>query len=355
MKLIIIDGDKPGYGGASRNLDKIKLILEKDYSIDILNLNLYKNKSNGLKKKQSYTLFLFIEIIKFFFDFYHLKKELKITNDHDIFLVKNYRFIPYLKFFKKKVIFFCSGYSITENLSSNNKDIYKIILDRKFLFSPYEYLSLILSDKVISNSDLNYKLMTSNLKFNHKKVFIFYTSKFLDALSEVKNFSLKEKKNDLLYSASNIHRVEKNYELAISIMKSIKLNNLNKAIITSSKINLSKKIMVFDYLSREEFYKILYESKMIIIPSKFDSSPNVFYEAIYNNCIPIISNTCGVRHYDQELVLNVNQIDDWANIVLKVLSNYDYFIKKLITYKNQLVSEQRKMELNFKKIIKYEL
>ena len=55
------------------------------------------------------------------------------------------------------------------------------------------------------------------------------------------------------------------------------------------------------------------------------------------------------------LFANFEKSFDDADIVLKVLSNYDYFIKKLITYKNQLVSEQRKMELNFKKIIKYEL
>lgn len=354
MKLLIIDGDKPGYGGASRNLDKIKLILDKDYNIDVLSLNLYENKKNYLKKKQSYTLFLIIEIMKFFFDFYCLKKKLKITKAYDIYLVKNYRFIPYLKFLKKKVIFFCSGYSITENLSSNNKDINKFILNRKFLFSPYEYLSLILSDKVISNSDLNYKLMTSNLKYNHKKIFIFYTSKFLDMTSDLKSISIKEKKIDLLYSASNIDRVEKNYELARSIMESIKINKVNKAIVTSSKINLNKDIMIFDYLSTEKFYEKLYESKIIIIPSKFDSSPNVFYEAIYNNCIPIISNTCGVKHYDHELVLNIDQPVDWVNLVIKILSNYEYFVKKLITYKNLLISEQGEMELNFKKIIKYE-
>lgn len=356
MRILLIDGDKQGLGGASRNLEKIKLLLNKDNKVDKLNIDLFHGKKKFIKKNQPYFFFLIIEIIKLFYDLYKIHKKLDFNYSPDIIFVKNYRLIPYLTLIKKqKVIFLCSGFSITENLSANNQDIYKYITVRKFLLSPYEYLSLVLSDKVISNSELNYQFMTSNLKFNKKNTFIFYTSEIIDEISEIESILPREKKIDILYTASDINRVEKNFNFSKSIMTSKKLFNLKKTIISTSNIdNFDDNTSIMFYQNKTDFYKTLNKSKIIIIPSKFDSSPNVFYEAIYNYCIPIVSKNCGVKHFDQRLTLNINLIDEWNELIIKVLNEYEYFYDNLLIYRNKLLENQSKIKFNFNKIIKNE-
>lgn len=341
MKIIIIDADKSELGGASRSLFKIEEELKKYCEIFIFNLNLTTDKRiDSHKIKDFYIFFLFKELIKFFYDLFKINSKISDldTNDDKItFLVKNYRLVPYLKFFlKKRVIFLCSGFAITDYLSKNYDNFEKKIYSKKFFFSPYEMLSLFISDKIISNSHINERIIKSNFKIN-TKIDVVYTSEILDNKISGNDLSLRDKKFDLVFVSSNIDRSEKNFSIIKKIYLNDDLKEQKKIVITSSKNNIEDNYQFLNYSSKESFFKTLRRSKIILIPSKFDSSPNVFYESILNNCIPIVSNTCGVNHFDSNLVLKTFEISRWIKTIKNVLINYESYQLKLLDAKKNLI------------------
>lgn len=344
MKIVIIDADNSELGGASRSLIKIKKELEVFREILIFNLNLKVNSKNRINKfYESYIFFLLKELLKFFYDFLKIHKEIsdlkkKINNQNAIFLVKNYRLIPYLKFFFKKnrIIFLCSGFAITDYFSKKNKNIAKIIKIRKFCFSPYEMFSIYLSNKVISNSLINKEVIKSNFKINNN-INIIYTSELLetDLLKNTNKTRIKE--FDLIFVSSDLNRNEKNFEFIKKIFNDSQTVNLKKIVISSFDNGNNDRYQFLNYTNKINFFDTLQKTKIILIPSKFDSSPNVFYEAIFNNCIPIISHTCGVRHFDDDLILDSFEISRWIKNINNVVIDYKKYQTKLFDMKKKLV------------------
>lgn len=358
MKIVIIDADNSELGGASRSLIKIKKELEIFIKISIFNLNLKASiKNHKLKYNETYTFFLLTELLKIFYDFLKIHGKItdlknEIKNENVTFLVKNYRLIPYLKFFfrKSKIIFLCSGFIITDYFSKKNINIAEIIKIKKFCFSPYEMLSIYLSNKVISNSSINRKIIKSNFKIN-RYINIIYTSELLET-EVLKNVNETiNKEFDIVFVSSDLSRYEKNFEFIEKIFNNNQAAYLKKIVISSLNNNNNNNYQFLKYTDKLNFFDTLQKTKIILIPSKFDSSPNVFYEAIFNNCIPIISNTCGVRHFDDDLIVDSFEISRWIKSINNVVIDYKKYQTKLLDMKKKLVLRHSDTVNELKKII----
>ena len=139
----------------------------------------------------------------------------------------------------------------------------------------------------------------------------------------------KHKKSiDIIVVASNVNRPVKNIKFIKQLFKSSpKLQNRKITIIGSNSENMfqniSKKITTLPLLSQQEVDTYLLKSKIILIPSLFDSNSNTFREAIYSNVIPFISiNVAHPKKYPKFLILNNYNPADWDERINYTLDNY---------------------------------
>ena len=133
---------------------------------------------------------------------------------------------------------------------------------------------------------------------------------------------------DIIICCSNFKRTQKNTELMKKILKSEKLKKLKKIVIGSNYDSLLD-LHNTEYkglLSNTETINYIKKSKVILITSYFDSNPSTVTEAIFHNCVPIISNNIGhYECYPSELVCNTFNEDEWVNSTLNILNNLEKY------------------------------
>lgn len=92
------------------------------------------------------------------------------------------------------------------------------------------------------------------------------------------------------------------------------------------------------------------QSKLLVIPSFNDSSPNVLYEALYNGCQVLISKNIGNYNiFEEYLPICENPVDE--NLNNWVFSALTIIFKKKKVDKKFLRLYQIMQEYNFKKFI----
>jgi len=143
--------------------------------------------------------------------------------------------------------------------------------------------------------------------------------------------SSKEKRViDIIAIASNVNRQVKNVKFVKDILTFDKRFKKKKIVIigenTSDLFGEMKEthnIEIISLIKQNEVENYLRKSKIIIIPSLFDSNSNVFREAVFNGVIPFIS--CNVAHpnkYPNFLILNDYDAVEWSYKIMYVLDNY---------------------------------
>ena len=228
------------------------------------------------------------------------------------------------------------------NLSANELLNDKYTIDKNLL-NNYELKSIELCDKIICNSELTHRIF--------KK--IYNTDKlhedYIDTSSLIKNChnsnnnnNIIEKTNDILICCSNLNRKQKNMDLILQLFNNVVFNNYNKIIIGS---NYNQFIDIINckcvgLITNNECIEYMKQSKIIIIPSLFDSNPSIITEALLYKCIPILSTNIGFYDiYPTELVCNTFNIDEWKKKIINVLKKYDnYNNLKLKARNNNILS-----------------
>jgi hypothetical protein len=342
VKYLFISYNLPGSGGASTNLYKIYEEFQKIYPCYILFIK-SKNEKNDIifesKVKNSENIYIIKEkdeknnknIIN------ELKDKIGKTNIKIFFKIfKTYSNVieKYFNDIKNsELIYLVSGsYIINKYLDkyvSNNIDFMiddsKNVLSKKQIDDELNTLKKI--DKIIYNSELTQKIFKK--KINYFKV----DNTIEDILSNTSLISVnkitecvpkfEERENDVLYVTTTFTRTVKNPNFALDLFNSDKLLDFKKIII-------GKK---FEYLERElppntkhiewisDIYSILKNTKLIIIPSIYDSSPNIFYEAIMCGCNVLVSKNVGV---DKNIINDNNILDfDYNNWESKIKEKLD--------------------------------
>jgi hypothetical protein len=100
-------------------------------------------------------------------------------------------------------------------------------------------------------------------------------------------------------------------------------------------LSLQKQEVVDDYLAK---------SKVILIPSLFDSNSNTFREAVMLNVIPIISiNVAHPKDYPEYFIVNNYKCEEWEKKIIYTLNNFNklsknYDLKKFFENNDEIES-----------------
>ena len=160
------------------------------------------------------------------------------------------------------------------------------------------------------------KELVSNNNSNNKKVSVLNTTllgmckdDFINQDRDKDNdIKWNERDIDCIYVVSDCHRKVKNADLVYQLYKRPELSQLKKVIIgLNADLSLNKienTTIINGNLNRSEVIKYLKKSKILVLPSHFDSSPNILYEALFSGCNVIASSNIG----NIEIIPNQNII-----------------------------------------------
>ena len=75
-------------------------------------------------------------------------------------------------------------------------------------------------------------------------------------------------------------------------------------------------------MKNKEIIKYFLLSKILLITSFYDSSPNILHEALHNNCIVITSKNIGSYEYldKKYLVNNYSDVNEWIKKILDIIT-----------------------------------
>ena len=359
MKVLIIGNGFPGYGGQATTAYNLHLFLEsKNLDTKLLLLNSVKLlESTSVKEiKNSHNLnFLYwflkpyenklilikgkilkIKILKtlfssLFLNFISLKirsilirsKIEKYKDNHYDLVITN---SPLLyseinKLFEKTLLII--GSSLPVHISHNKE------FTEQQVFENLGHLKIKLSNKIVNNLNkahiiFNSKLTQSIYEFCGVKPvnrnFLFFN--FAPFLMK-KDKAFIDRKFDIAFIVSNFDRKIKNPELAYKLFE--KFPQLKKVAIGRRGNYFSEisNTIVMGLMTQKELAKILSETKLLIIPSHFDSSPSVMAEGVLNGCNILLSKNVGWNESMDErcIVQNFQNHNEWVSKIEYLINN----------------------------------
>jgi hypothetical protein len=204
--------------------------------------------------------------------------------------------------FKKKIDYITISKNKEYLQIKNKKSHQKYLLDNYIIFNSPLTFNLY--------KKLGFQMPRANVQF-----FNFFPFSATDIL-------FKSRKYDLGVVVSWFSRKVKNPEKINKLFKL--LPNVIKVAIGKGSNNFEniENIEKYDLVSQKELSKILSNTKLIIIPSLFDSSPSILSEAILNGCNVLISKNVGWHEMIEKDCVIENFFDDneWIkkiNILVK--------------------------------------
>lgn len=341
---LFISYDLPGLGGAATNIYEIFNYWKDKYPCCVLFISestMFNNNNNDN---------IFVTNKKHLDE--NVTKILNILNNYEnvTIIFKIYSVFNNIvnKFFMqsniKKKIYLCSGLKTINSLVRDNVNIYKnansIEIENQDLIPINE------TDITVINSNLTYSFL--NNIHNSDKLKIINTSIIFKHVSLNTDF-----KYDIIFSSSSYKRKVKNPDLAISVFSDSRLRDLKKIIVGSNFPDYIKKIPNLIYIDKNiennEFIQLLRNTRILFLPSFYDSMPNILYEAICNGVTPIISNKIECTLLPDRFFFNIKSKKKLiSNLITDTLSN------PLIINKSELLNYKNEELLKLENVIKYD-
>jgi len=342
-RVLIVCGDKPYYGGAGTNTyNIIKLLRENNISSVGLFIS-YQNEGLNDPENLGDIHHIYLD------DSIEIRlKSWKLENNYnnfDIIFCKNYKvFILIKKLYPQiPIIYSPSGlrqitaeisgrntyyqYLKDKNISIINKDI-TLVEDTnwyKFIMKNDRYLEnyvLASADYLLPNSKITWDIITSNYsEFRSKTLAPTYLTNI--NFVEKSNYNFSKRKYHFGFIATNWKRATKNLELVKKIIANPQMKEFKFLIIgMNHTLKKTPNITVLNHISHDKLIKELQSIKTIIIPSYYDSNPNILIEAIYSGCNVVSSLNAGnCENLRRELiVLQPDKINNWINCLLKSIT-----------------------------------
>jgi hypothetical protein len=151
---------------------------------------------------------------------------------------------------------------------------------------------------------------------------------------------------DIIIVASNVNRKVKNISFIKELLAfSQKLRNYKIIVIGHNSVDMFsgfEGVEILPLQKQEEVDYYLEKSKVILIPSLFDSNSNTFREAVMLSVIPIISvNVAHPRDYPGYFVVDNYKYEEWEKKIIYALSNFNklrknYDLKKCFENNDQI-------------------
>jgi glycosyltransferase involved in cell wall biosynthesis len=351
MKILITSKQRPYYGGAATNAYELTKFLRNnkintcclyfnndDVDVDPDNIEgVFKVNHNSKKK----------EIISEDIKNNQIDIIVQYLNGYpDIVLAFNY-YVPIISkntFPMSKVIYMAIGSPILTLGNNcpikNNISVQKFLsndidIDKNNKFYKLEKESIQISDYILADhGSLLVTVLKKIYNITNNISWIDYSSLIIK--NKVNNSITKntvyDKKYDLIIVASNWDRLVKNKTFCKKVFE--KFPNLNKLVIGNNS-NYFKSISnttIYELLPYDKLLIFLSQSKLLLIPSFFESGPNILIEALELNCKVLSSYNIGKYHLllPQYLCKDVYDIIEWENKIISILNNNsNQFIKFL--------------------------
>ena len=363
MKVLIISQGSPGYGGQATTAYNLHLFLEsKNFNTKLLLfkpnevpesisfrkitnsaglyflywfLARYKNtliliKAKILKLKLSKTLFLnlflnfvSLEINKFMIS-HLLKSNIKKNKDihYDLVITNSSLYYSEIhKLFEKKLLII--GSSLPIQISDNKE------FTEQQVFENLRHIKLKLKKNIVNNLNKAHIIFNSKLTQSIYELcgvnpvnrsFLFFN--FAPFLKK-KDKAFIARKFDIAFIVSNFDRKIKNPELAYKLFENFP--QLKKVAIgrRSNYFSEITNTIAMDLMTQKEVAKILSETKLLIIPSHFDSSPSLMAESVLNGCNILLSKNVGWNETIDErcVVQNFQNHNEWVSKIEYLIDN----------------------------------
>lgn len=185
------------------------------------------------------------------------------------------------------------------------------------------------------NKICNISINTSNLKFDYPNI-------------SQEDFDKRD--IDIIFAVSSHTRVSKGSAIMNKIITNNNMDNLTKVVIGNKfeevfNVNNIKKCLFLNQLSQSELFSYLKRSKILIIPSTGDASPNILYEGLHVGCNILLTKNCG----NYELFPDISVLEDVDDI--------DLFIKHIYLLKDHRIDyniqNDRKIFNNYLETLSY--
>ena len=282
-----------------------------------------------------------------------------LGGEPDIVLAKNYRapVTSKILFSKSKIYYLVSGVYYLSILNNylDEKISGQTILNKFEYYNNILYLlknknipsfsnikqeteTIKLVDGVIFNSKLTTKLMKLYYKDIIKDYKIINTSLLKRINNKCDDFNTR--KYDIIFVCSNFNRKIKNCKFVKDLFLKEELSKYNKIVIGDGDLFEDKEIKNITILKQQSNKVVLEkmkESKLLLLPSLFDSSPNTIYEALDSGCNIVTSkNTGNWELFNSKSVCNdIYNKDEWIN---KILINVEEKVINNIEFENTIIS-----------------
>lgn len=265
----------------------------------------------------------------------------------DTYFIKNYKAYICIKWVNKNkkcnIIFSPSGlrslgiqknkYNDITNILNKNLGLYEFINTYDKNLENYIYNKC---ECIIPNSSLTFNIINSvydvgfNLKHPCNITYIDYEQTKCE--DKIRNY-------DIAFMCYSWKRKIKNYEIVKQIIENKKMTKY-KILIIGKEQKKKKNINItqIENCSNKEILEYLQNTKLLCIPSFFDSSPNILKEGLMSGCNVIISKNVGSYEFFEKgnIVNDINNVNEW---ITKIENN----IKKKIKLNNfypELVKRQ---------------
>jgi len=342
-RVLVVCGDKPYYGGAATNSYNIIKLLRKE-NISCIGLFI-SYQDEGLDDPENlgdiYHIYL-DESIEIRLKSWKLENNF---NNFDIIFCKNYKVFTLIKklYPMIPIIYSPSGLrQITAEISGRkkyyqylkdmnielvNKDI-KLEDDNnwfKFIMKNDRYLEnyvLKKADYLLPNSKITWEIILQNYSEFKDKIL---SPTYLTNINfvEKSNYNFSKRRYHFGFIATNWKRATKNLELVKQIITNPKMKEFNFLVIgMNHRLKKSDNITILEHIPHDRMLKELRLIKTVIIPSYYDSNPNVLIEAINSGCNIVSSLNVGNAENlrNELLVVQPDKINNWINVLLKSIT-----------------------------------
>jgi glycosyltransferase involved in cell wall biosynthesis len=264
----------------------------------------------------------------------------------DYIFLKNYKLYPFIQsvFGDIRVIFSPSGFrsvsssdhrsvGYLENKSvidiTNIQDPYKFILDNDRYLDDYAIKN---ADIVMPNSRLSHRFIEDSLPNMPTLRPPLYITNICYEPNNIPQDTFIQREYDLVFCSYDWRRSCKGYPLVVKIINNSAMTGKKILIIgKSQKIRgdiLPPNITSLSYLPNDEVLEYLRRSKVLVIPSVYDSNPNILVEAILSGCNVVTNRKVG-NHENLDprgIVENYDDLEQWINsITLSLHERLTYY------------------------------
>jgi hypothetical protein len=205
------------------------------------------------------------------------------------------------------------------------------ITDFKPIRRQQEEIAINVANIIICNSNLTidyFQKIYPDILQNKLQLKPLDTTKY--NVHHIQTIPNEKKTIDIIIIASNVNRPVKNIKFFKDIITfDKKFKHKKITIIGENSDSLFQDLTenynldIIPLIKQNEVESYLVKSKIIIIPSLFDSNSNVFREAVFSNVIPFISNNVAhPQKFPKFLVLDSYDIVEWCFKILYTLDNY---------------------------------